>query len=153
MSRHAAVKNQEATQMFNSSNQVATGTTSVSGVLAQASGYLIDQEGLIRFPILGKIKAAGKTKKELRNEITQALIDRKLLLDPIVDIRYLNFRISVLGEVKNPDVFTIPSEKISILEALSMAGDITIHGNKEEVVFNKRKRKSKNISRNRFNIQ
>lgn len=127
--------NQKATEMFNTSNQAATGSTSSNGVLAQASGYLIDNNGFIRFSVLGEIKAAGKTKKELRTEITEALINRKLLLEPIVDIRQLNFRVSVLGEVSHPNVFTIPSEKISILEALSMAGDITIHGNKEEVVL------------------
>ena len=128
--------NQEAAELFNSSNQVATSaSTTGEGSAASASGYLIDKEGLIRFPILGEIMAAGKTKKQLRDEITQQLVDKKLLIDPIVDVRYLNFRVSVLGEVARPDVLTVPSEKISIFEALSLAGDITIFGNKEQVAI------------------
>jgi len=127
--------NQEATEIFNASNQVATGASMASGVLSQASGYLVDKEGFIRFPILGELLAAGRTKQELRDEITNELTNRKLLLDPVVDIRFLNFRVSVLGEVKRPNVFTVPSEKISILEALSLAGDITIDGDKEQVAL------------------
>lgn len=127
--------NPEAAEIFNTSNTVATQSSTVSGALTQASGYLIDQEGFIRFPILGKIKASGKTKKVLREEITTALETEKLLIDPIVDVRYLNFKVSVLGEVKNPSVLTIPNEKVSLLEALGLAGDITIYGNKQTVAL------------------
>jgi len=125
--------NKEAADMFNTSNQVGASTAMVSGVLGQASGYLVDKTGNIRFPILGEIAVAGKTKQEVRDDITALLVDQKLLLDPIVDVRLLNFRVSILGEVSRPNVFTIPSEKISVLEALSLAGDITIYGNKERV--------------------
>ncbi|MDF4201833.1 polysaccharide export protein [Maribacter sp. SA7] len=125
--------NREAAAMFNTSNQVGASTTMVSGVLGQASGYLVDKTGNIRFPILGEIEVAGKTKQEVRDYITAALTNQKLLLEPIVDVRLLNFRVSVLGEVLRPNVFTVPSEKISVLEALSLAGDITIYGNKENV--------------------
>ncbi len=127
--------NPEAAVMFNVSNVVATESSTLSGARTQASGYLIDQDGFIRFPVLGKIKAAGKTKKVLREEITAELQTRKLLIDPIVDVRYLNFKVSVLGEVKNPTVLTVPNEKISLLEALGLAGDITIYGNKENVAL------------------
>lgn len=127
--------NPEATEMFNVSNIVATESSTISGVRAAASGYLIDQDGFIRFPVLGKLKAAGKTKKALREEITNELEAQKLLIDPIVDVRYLNFKVSVLGEVKSPSVLTVPNEKISMLEALGLAGDITIFGNKEEVAL------------------
>ncbi len=127
--------NPEATEIFNVSNVSPVRSSTVSGTTAQVSGYLVDQDGFIRFPVLGKIQAAGKSKKELREEITKELIDRKLLLDPIVDIRYLNFKVSVLGEVKNPSVLTIPDEKISLLEALGLAGDITIYGRKDNVVI------------------
>ncbi|MFS4416359.1 polysaccharide biosynthesis/export family protein [Maribacter sp. 2307ULW6-5] len=127
--------NQEAAEMFNVSNATAAESSTAGGQTTQASGYLIDKEGYIHFPILGPIKAAGRTKKELRDDISQLLTDKKLLIDPIVDVRYLNFRVSVLGEVARPEVFTVPSEKISILEALSLAGDITIYGNKQEVTL------------------
>ncbi|MCG2459680.1 polysaccharide biosynthesis/export family protein [Flavobacteriaceae bacterium F89] len=127
--------NPEATKIFNVSNMSTGQSSTVSGTTAQVSGYLVDQDGFIRFPVLGKIQAAGKSKKELREEITKELVDRKLLLDPIVDIRYLNFKVSVLGEVKNPSVLVIPDEKISLLEALGLAGDITIYGRRDNVVI------------------
>lgn len=127
--------NPEAAEIFNISNKTTAQSSTISGTTAQVAGYLVDVDGFIRFPVLGKIKASGKTKKMLREEITSELETRKLLIEPIVDIRYLNFKVSVLGEVKNPTVLTIPDEKISILEALGLAGDITIYGNRENVVL------------------
>jgi len=127
--------NQEAAEIFNSANLTATQTSSSSGTTTQASGYLIDQEGNIRFPLLGIIKAAGKTKKELREEITGQLVDKQLLLGPIVDVRYLNYRVSVLGEVRNPSVLTIPNEKVTILEALGLAGDLTIYAKRDNLLL------------------
>lgn len=127
--------NPEAAEIFNVSNISTVQSSTVSGTTAQVSGYLVDQDGFIRFPVLGKLKASGKTKKLLREEITNELENRKLLLEPIVDIRYLNFKVSVLGEVKNPAVLTIPDEKISLLEALGLAGDITIYGKRDNVVL------------------
>lgn len=125
--------NPEASEIFNVSNTNTSQSSTVSGTTAQVSGYLVDQDGFIRFPILGNIKATGITKNKLREEITTQLENRKLLLEPIVDIRYLNFKVSVLGEVKNPSVLTIPDEKISIFEALGLAGDITVYGNRKNV--------------------
>ena len=120
---------------LNVSNVVATESSTLSGLRAQASGYLIDEDGYIKFPVLGSLLAAGKTKKELREIITNELITQKLLIEPIVDVRYLNFKVSVLGEVRNPSVLTIPNEKISLLEALGLAGDITIYGNKQNIAL------------------
>lgn len=139
--------NPEAAEVFNTGNVVATQSSTISGATTQVSGYLVDQDGLIRFPILGTIKAAGKTKKALREEITKELIDRKLLIEPIVDIRYLNFKISVLGEVNRPSVLTIPNEKVSLFEALGLAGDITIYGNKENIVLMREKGNSRILER------
>lgn len=127
--------NPEATEIFNASNVSVAQTSTATGTTAQASGYLIDQEGFIRFPFLGRIKAAGKTKQELREEITEELVERKLLLDPLVDIRYLNYRVSVLGEVKDPSVLTIPSEKVTLLEALGLAGDLTVYAKRDNILL------------------
>lgn len=126
--------NPEAAEMFNKANISEAQTSNAVGNIANISGYLVDQDGFIRFPVLGKIKAAGKTKKSLREEITSILDKRKLLIEPIVDVRYLNYKVSVLGEVKEPTVLSVPSEKISIFEALGLAGDITIYGKKDDVV-------------------
>jgi len=127
--------NPEATEVFNASNVSVTKTSTSTGTTSEASGYLVDQEGFIRFPILGKIEAAGKAKQELREEITRELVERKLLLEPIVDIRYLNYRVSVLGEVKNPSVVTIPSEKVTLLEALGLAGDLTVYAKRDNILL------------------
>ena len=92
-------------------------------------------DGTIKFPILGNIQAAGLTQKQLENNITQQLIDKKLLFDPIVSSRFLNFRVTVLGEVNRPRVITVPSEQISIFEAIGQAGDLTIYGLRNNVML------------------
>ena len=128
--------NPEAAQMFNASRNTSQQSSSTSGGnTTRASGYLVDLEGYINFPVLGKIKAANSSKKLLIDKITTMLVDKKLLLDPIVDIRYLNYKVSVLGEVKDPSVLHVPSEKISLLEALSRAGDITIFGRRDDITL------------------
>lgn len=96
-------------------------------------GYLVDQDGFIQFPVLGKLKVADLTKKQLTENLRTSLIDKKLLVDPVVSIRYLNFRVTVLGEVLRPTVVVVPNEKISLLEALGMAGDLTIYARRDNV--------------------
>jgi polysaccharide export outer membrane protein len=127
--------NAEATELFNQKTEDAAQITNNAGESSIVSGYLVDQDGYVNFPILGNVVAAGRSKKELRNDITAKLVNEKLLIDPIVDIRYLNYRVSVLGEVKNPAVLTIPNEKISLLEALGQVGDITIYGRRDNVTL------------------
>lgn len=100
-----------------------------------AAGFLVNQEGFIQYPVLGALKAAGLTKKALTDTIQHQLADRKLLVDPVVSIRFLNYRVTVLGEVARPSVVNVSSEKLSILEALGMVGDITVYGKKENVLL------------------
>jgi polysaccharide export outer membrane protein len=83
---------------------------------------------------LGSIKAQGRTKTQIKEELIKIILDKKLLLDPIVSIRFLNFRVTVLGEVGRPSVIPIVNEKISLLEALGLAGDLTIYGNRNNVM-------------------
>ena len=97
-------------------------------------GYLVDSDGNIYFPLLGNIKAEGLTKNQLKDKIRNLSLEKKLLLDPIVNIRFLNFRVTVLGEVSRPMVIPIHGEKISLLEALGLAGDLTIYGNRTNVM-------------------
>lgn len=99
------------------------------------TSYLVEKDGSIQFPVLGKIQAAGLTKAQLIDFIRNSLIDKKLLLDPIVTINYLNFRVTVLGEVAKPMVVAVPNEKISLLEALGMAGDLTIYARRDNVML------------------
>lgn len=99
----------------------------------QALPYVIDKNGNIEFPVLGIIAIAGLTRLE-----ATALFKGKLseyLTDPIVNIRLVNFNITVLGEVNNPGTFTILDEKVSLTEALGMAGDLTIYGNRKNVLL------------------
>lgn len=117
----------------------------------QGNGYLVNKEGYIQFPVLGDIKAAGLTGNELREQIVKSLVDKKLLVDPIVSVRFLNFKVTVLGEVGRPTVIDVPNEKISLLEALGLAGDITIYGKKDNVMVIREENNKKIIKRLNLN--
>lgn len=96
-------------------------------------GYLVDTNGNIDFPILGEIHVEGLTRMQLTELIKNKLIDGDLIKDPIVTVQFLNFKISVMGEVGRPGSFTISGDRITLLEALSMAGDLTIYGRRDRV--------------------
>ena len=132
--------NPEATTMF---NQPAEG--------GAASGYLVNSEGNIQFPVLGNIKAEGMSKNQLKNKISQGLVDAKQLINPIVTIRFMNFRVTVLGEVNHPTVVTVPNEKISLLEALGLAGDLTIYAKRQNVMIIREEQDQKIIKRLNLN--
>lgn len=125
----------EATIIFNTPNLPITPNAATNPNAPQTAGYLVDEDGNIKFPVLGDIRAAGLTQKELEDNITKQLTDKKLLFDPIVSSRFLNFRVTVLGEVNRPGVITAPSEQISILEAIGQAGDLTIYGLRDNVML------------------
>ncbi len=126
--------NPEASAIFNTTNNFS-GTATTGSASSQSAGYLVNTDGYVQLPILGNIRAAGLTKKQLKDVITTTILDKKLLLDPIVNIRNLNFKVTVLGEVLRPTVVTAPSEKISMLEALGLAGDLTIYGKRDNVLL------------------
>lgn len=125
----------EASAVFNTTNNFVISASTAAGTSSQSSGYLVNTDGYIQLPILGNIKADGLTKTQLKDKITQIILDKKLLIDPIVNIRHLNFEVTVIGEVTRPTVITVPSEKISLLKALGLAGDITIYGKKDRVLL------------------
>lgn len=124
--------NPEDAVVFNTPSVASPGT---AGGGPQATGYLVSEQGFIEYPVLGHIKAAGLTKEQLTVFIRDELNNRKLMKDPVVSVRFLNYRVTVLGEVGNPGVININNERMSILEALGMAGDITIYGKKENVLL------------------
>lgn len=95
--------------------------------------YLVDNEGYIEMPTLGRVKAAGLKKSDLKTLITNKAND--LLKNPIVNIRIVNFEITVSGEVSKPGVFQIESERITIIEALAKAGDLTIFGKRNNILL------------------
>ncbi len=94
--------------------------------------YLVDNQGNINFPMLGEIHVGGLTKTEIENQIIDRL---KVYLKevPLVTVRIVNYRISVLGEVNGPGSFIVSNEKINLLEALAMAGDLTLYGRRDNV--------------------
>ena len=94
-------------------------------------GYLVDNEGYIYFPVLGKLYIKGMTLAQLRADIEKRLLT--YLSDPLVFIKQLNFNVTVLGEVKKPGQYTSPSDKITLLQALGLAGDMTDFGNRTNV--------------------
>ena len=125
----------EASAMFNTPNATSAVSTTSAGSQASTSGYLVSADGMIQLPVLGYIKAAGLTKTRLKTYITNTLIEKKLLTDPIVSIRQLNYEVTIIGEVAHPTVIPVPNEKISLLKALGLAGDITIYGKKDNVLL------------------
>lgn len=124
--------NPEASAIFNQPNNAAANSNTTTTVAA--TGYLVDGEGNIQFPFLGAVKAAGLSKDELKDKLIKSLVDKKLLVDPIITVRFLNFKVTVLGEVAHPTVVTVPSERISLLEALGLAGDLTIYAQRDNVL-------------------
>jgi polysaccharide biosynthesis/export protein len=108
---------------------------STSGVgQATSPGFLVDVHGNIEYPRLGLIHAEGLTKLELADIIKRKINEKdSVLTAPSVIVRFLNFKVAVLGEVKSPGVMSIPGEKVTILEAIGLAGDITDYGLKTTV--------------------
>jgi polysaccharide biosynthesis/export protein len=141
---------QEASAIFNTPNTSGGAMTTGTNPTA-ASGYLVSADGYIQFPILGSIKAEGLTKEQLKESFIKKLLEKQLLKDPIVNIRFLNFRVTVLGEVRNPTVVTVPNEKISLLEAIGLAGDLTIYAKRDNVLVIREQDGNKIIKRLNLN--
>ncbi len=97
-----------------------------------ANGFLVDDKGFINYPGIGELPVAGITIEAARDTIKNRL--RTYLNDPIVNIRFLNFRYTILGEVKSPNTYTAPSERVTILEAVGMAGDLTQYANRTNIL-------------------
>ena len=96
-------------------------------------GYLVSQNGTIVFPVLGVLPAAGMTRDSLAHDIEERLRDGGYVNDPIVTVSLMNFRVAVIGEVKQPQELHITGERLTIFEALAMCGDVTIHGLRNNV--------------------
>lgn len=105
-----------------------------SGGVQRLLGYIVDVEGNIDFPVLGKIKVAGMSRRELSEEIKGRLAKEGLVKDAVVTVQFQNFKVSVMGEVNAPKTYNIPSDRITLLEAISMAGDLTVYGRRDRVI-------------------
>lgn len=105
----------------------------VTSNFSQSPGYLVESDGTLTFPKLGKITAAGKTKASLKAELEKGL--QLYLKDPSITIRNLNYKVTVLGEVTRPGTYTSLNERMTLLEALGQAGDLTDFGKRENVLL------------------
>lgn len=96
-------------------------------------GYTVDNGGYIDFPVLGPIDVSGMTRAELAAKIKDMLLKKGYINDAVVTVEFLNFKVSVLGEVNSPGTYSITDDKVTVLQALSMAGDLTIYGKRGNV--------------------
>ncbi len=119
-----AARSQVSGSVSNSSSKVAANVT--------AEGYTVDADGNIQFPVLGAIHVAGLTRSEIA-----ALLKSKLesvMPDPVVTVTLLNFYVTVIGEVVRPGTYNFPGDRLTLLEALGFAGDLSVYGNREKVM-------------------
>lgn len=128
-------RNPELVSMFNLpvvSYQAGSETVSGAGV-QRLLGYVVDNAGYIDFPVLGPLSVSGMTRWELSETIKNRLIKDGLLTDAVVTVEFMNFKVSVLGEVNAPGTYTIEGDKVTVLQAISLARDLTIFGLRENV--------------------
>lgn len=124
---HISTLNPEASAAFNLFRGASEG-----GIRPEQVDYLIDKEGEIDFPVIGKIKISGLSSEEVRSLLREKLSD--YLKNPIINIRLQNFTITVLGEVNRPGTYPVNGERITILEALGLASDLTVKGVRTNVM-------------------
>lgn len=126
--------NPESNVLFN--NVILPSQANAGGVIASTKineGYLVDKAGFINFPVIGKVMLAGLTKEQAQDKMTSEI--KVHVKSPIINVRFTNFKITVIGEVNSPSTFTIDTEKINVLEALGLAGDMTSFGRRENVLI------------------
>lgn len=122
-------QDQKLNELFNLQN--TSGNTSSNRI---ELGYTVDTQGFINFPVLGKVKVDGMTREQIAEHLTEQIKERELIKDPVVTVEFLNLGVSVLGEVNNPGRIKIDRDNMTILDALSEAGDLTIYGKREKVL-------------------
>lgn len=127
----------ESTIQFNQETNkiaVSNGTVMNPGH-SVVSGYLVNHDGDIIFPVLGRIHVLGLTHNELAALIERRLRDEGHITDPVVTVKLMNFKVCVLGDVNRPGQLVVSGERLTIFEALSMVGDLTIYGQRHNVTI------------------
>ena len=123
--------NQETNKVAVKDGAVLNAGTNASRI----TGYLVTQDGKITFPVLGEIEVKGMTHHELAEMIKNRLIKEGHLIDPVVTIKLMNFKVSILGDVARPGQITVDGERITIFEAISRVGDLSIYGQRRNVTI------------------
>lgn len=124
-------KDQQISQLF---NLTGGNSSSSSNVSKDAYYYTVDGKGNIDFPVLGTVHVANLSREQVAEKIKKALIEASLVKDPVVTVGLSNLHYSVMGEVNHPGQFAIEDEKVTILDAISNAGDLTITGVRDDVM-------------------
>lgn len=119
----------------NLSNPVQTTITPVSTNAGSLQNYMVGKDGKIDFPILGELKLSGMTTTEAEDYLVSLIYPRYIIEKPIVNVRFLNFEVSVLGEVVKPGIYNSANGQMTILDALAASGDMTIYGKRENVLL------------------
>jgi polysaccharide export outer membrane protein len=138
--------NTESNILFASS----TGAAEADGS-NKRSGFKVNNSGMVTLPVVGNLKVEGLRIEEAQKLITQEL--NKFVKSPVVDVQLLNFKITVIGEVNKPASFTVQGEQINLLEALGMAGDMTVYGKRENVLVIREINGERNMVRLNLNKQ
>jgi len=126
-------RNPESSATFNYNLNRLNGSNFDQSASNPVTGYLVDQDGNIILPILGKMKVAGTSTYKLREKLTDTLL--VFYKDPVVNIRIINFKVSVYGDVQKPDVYTLQNERTTITQAISLAGDLNITAMRNNIVL------------------
>jgi polysaccharide export outer membrane protein len=124
--------NPDATRIYNQAAGTGGTTLPVGGTGSLPPGYQVDQNGNIVFQALGTMHVEGLTKAQLKDSLDSKL--KQYLTNPYYSIRFLNYKFTVVGEVGHPGIINIPGETINMLEALAMAGDMTIYGRRDNIL-------------------
>ena len=120
-------------------NNFTGGTVVANNIdVMKLDGYLVSQNSTISFPVLGELSVKEKTTKNLENYIKKLLVDGGYLINPNVTVRLLNAKVTILGEVQRPGTFSFTENNISLLQAIGLAGDLTINGSREDGVVLRR---------------
>lgn len=123
-------RDRDLTDLFNLNDRTGGGT----GNSNERHPYTVRTDGTVEIPTIGPVRVQGLTRQQVADEIKYQLLSSKLLLDPTVIVEYYDLAITVLGEVGHPGRLQIPTDQISILDALALAGDLTIYGKRENVL-------------------
>lgn len=110
------------------------GSVNSTSYSQQISCYSVTSDGCIDFPVLGKVKVASMTREQIAETIKQSLISQNLVKDPVITVEFENLHFSVMGEVNSPGQYSIDRDHVSLLDALSKAGDLTIYGRRDNVM-------------------
>jgi polysaccharide biosynthesis/export protein len=135
LSINVITANEQSARLFNQPNSYTIASSSsgegLPGAGVPGSGYLVNEKGEIIFPLLGNVKAAGLTRLKLTDTLATQI--SRYVDSAIVSVRLLNYRVTVLGEVMKPGTYSIPSERVSVLDAIGLAGDLTVYGRRNNI--------------------